>query len=182
MPILTREPDCFPPDLLDEEAGEHPWWLLYIKSRQEKAVMRALANAQVPHYGPIVPKRYKSPAGRVRTSYIPLFSTYVFLRGDDVARHEAICTGHVLQAAPIRETEQLVADLRQIRDLIAINAPLTVESRIEVGQKVRVRNGVFAGFEGVAIRRDGATRLLVVVNFMDRGVSVKLDDCQVDPI
>ena len=33
-----------------------------------------------------------------------------------------------------------------MRDLIDLGVPLSVESRIEPGQNVRVRNGAFAGF------------------------------------
>ncbi|MEM6978460.1 MAG: transcription termination/antitermination NusG family protein [Planctomycetota bacterium] len=183
MPILPSEPDCYPHDLLDLEIPEDDaWWLLYTRPRQEKKLARYLREHNLPHYSPLVPQRYRSPAGRLRTSYVPLFSTYVFLRGENQQRHEAVCSGSVMKSSPILQVEDLVDDLRQIRDLIAMEVPLTIESRIEAGQNVRVRNGSFAGYEGVVIRRDRETRLLVCVRFMDQGVSVKLDDCQLEPI
>jgi transcriptional antiterminator RfaH len=183
MPILPHEPDCHPKDLLDDQVNERsPWWLLYTKSRQEKSLMRQLRQLQLPHYGPLIKRRHKSPNGRIRTIYSPLFNNYVFLRGDDEARYQAVCTGCVTKASPITEIPAFVSDIRQIRDLISIGAPLSVESRLEPGQMVRVRNGSFAGFEGTVIRRENETRLLVAVRFMDQGVSVKLDDCQLDPI
>lgn len=183
MPILPHEPDCFPPDLLDqEESIDSPWWLLYVKTRCEKQIMRQLTLEGVAHYAPVIEQRKRAPNGRIRTSYIPLFSTYVFMRGDTEARYQAVCTGLVMQAAVIHDVPQLVEDLRQIRGLIEMGVPLTLESRLKPNERVRVRNGAFAGYEGTIIRRENERRLLVAVQFMEQGVSVKLEDCQLELI
>jgi transcriptional antiterminator RfaH len=183
LPILPKEPDRFPADLLtSQQAAESPWWLLYTKSRQEKQLMRSLQQLEIPHYGPQIEQRRRSPSGRVRTSYVPLFSNYVFLCGDNEVRYQAVCTGVVQKADEITDVPQLLEDLRQISDLVDLGVPLSVEGRLSPGQPVRVKNGAFAGFEGVVLRRDQETRLLVAVRFMDQGVSVKLDDCQLEPL
>ncbi len=101
MPILDHESDIYPEHLL-EPAGEssvEPWWALYTLPRREKELMRRLRALELPFYGPIVPQRKKSPQGRVRTSYLPLFSGYVFMRGDDESRRAALtsnCTSRCL--------------------------------------------------------------------------------------
>lgn len=183
MPILPQEPDCLPSDLLDDPVSlTCSWWLLYTKSRQEKLLMRHLRSLDLPHYGPTIMRRHRSPNGRMRTIYSPLFANYLFMRGDDEARYQAICTGCVTKATAITEVERFVTDLKQIRDLIEIGAPMTIESRLEPGENVRVKSGSFAGFEGTVIRRENERRLLVAVKFMDQGVSVKLEDCQLEPI
>ena len=55
MPILKREPDCYPPDLLDsafEEAvgRDERWWLVYTQSRREKDLMRRLGVGDYENY------------------------------------------------------------------------------------------------------------------------------------
>lgn len=183
MPILAKEPDRYPVDLLESEiAKTSRWWLLYTKSRQEKQLMRQLHRQQVPHYGPQVEQRRRSPSGRVRTSYAPLFTNYIFLCGGDEERYTAICTGCILKAAEITDVQPLLEDLEQISSLVNMGVPLSIEGRLLPGQPVRVKNGAFAGYEGVVIRRDQETRLLVSVRFMDQGVSVKLDDCQLESL
>lgn len=183
MPILPPEPDCHPCDLLDSQAADDvQWWLLYTKSRQEKSLMRKLRELDISHFAPQIANRRRSPAGRIRTTYAPLFSNYVFLCGKEDTRYKAICTGCVQKATEVQDTSELVADLKQIRDLINIGAPLTVESRLQSGQKVRVKSGSFAGYEGIVVRREQETRLLVAVRFMEQGVSVKLEDCQLEPL
>lgn len=142
--------------------------------------MRTLRQLQIDHYGPVIRRRYRSPAGRVRESYLPLFTNYVFVRGDDIARHEAVCSGCVSRCIAVADTAQLVYDLGQIQRLIQTDAPLAPEARLEPGDLVRIRNGRFSGFEGRVIRRQHQTVLIVEVRFMNQGASVALDDCQFD--
>ena len=79
------------------------------------------------------------------------------------------------------EGPQLTHDLRQIYSLIEAGVLLTLESRLEPGQKVCVRTGAFRGYEGSIVRREGETRLVVAVNFLQQGASLLLEDCEVEP-
>lgn len=183
VPILPQEPDSHPIELLDQTSiTDAQWWLVYTNSRQEKQLMRHLRRDNVSHYAPQIEQRRRSPSGRVRTTYMPLFSNYVFVCGDDESRYQAICSGCVQKATPIEDVQQLVGDLVQIRNLIRLGIPLTIESRIQPGQKVRIKTGAFAGYEGTVIRRENDTLILVSVRFMEQGVSAKLDDCQLEII
>ena len=82
MPILPKQQDIYPDDLLDVvegAAGREPpvaggrWVAFYTLSRREKDLMRKLQAAGVPFYGPMVRRRLHSAGGRVRSSYVPLF-------------------------------------------------------------------------------------------------------------
>lgn len=183
MPILKHEPDMFPDDLLQTGLGEEErWWAIYTLSRQEKLLMRKLREAGIAHYGPLISRRYRSPAGRVRTTYMPLFANYVFVRGTEEDRYNAVCTGCVSRYVPVADSEELVTDLAQVRRLIETGAPLAPEERLEPGDIVRVKTGSFAGFEGRILDRSGERRLVVEVRFMNQGASVKLEDCQLERI
>ena len=76
----------------------------------------------------------------------------------------------------------MARDLRQLANLIATGAPLTIEQRLSPGQKVRIRNGPMAGFEGTVVQRRGSNRLLIAVSFLQQGVSVEINDFMVDAI
>lgn len=142
--------------------------------------MRSLRELGVGHYAPIIARRYRSPAGRIRESHLPLFANYVFVQGDEQARYQAVCSGTVSRTIEVVQPALLLHDLRQLQLLIQTGAPLSPEARIESGDRVRVRNGQFAGFEGIVLRRQQQTRLLVEVRFMNQGASVALDDCQLE--
>jgi transcriptional antiterminator RfaH len=186
MPILPGEPDIFPAELLDEslacEAPTGPWWAMYTMARREKQLMRRLRALEIPYYAPLVHRRTRSPGGRVRDSYVPLFASYVFVQGGESERQQVLTTNCVSRCLSVPDGVQLVHDLRQIRQLIELDAPLTVEARIEPGRRVRVRSGSMAGLEGTVVQRRGREWLVVAVEFLGQGASVLLEDFQVEPL
>ena len=211
MPILPQEQDIWPLDLLGSDlvsieshtevettapdqrsAAENTsdadpddpsnWWALYTLARFEKKLMRQLLDEQIPFFGPTIACRRRSPQGRIRVTYEPLFPNYVFIRGNQETRYQAVCTGSVSRWMPVPNPFELVTDLRQVRQLILTGAPLAPERRLEPGQKVRVKSGAFKGFEGTIIRREKEVRLLVYVRYMGQGASVALDDCQLEAL
>lgn len=174
----------FPDSLLDDELGPRGgrWWALYTLPRREKELMRRLRSQGVGHYAPLVCRRSRSPNGRMRTSFVPLFASYVFLWGDEPQRYEALKTNCVSRCLEVTDEAQLLGDLRQVRLLVGCGAPLTPEAQIAPGMRVRVRTGFLAGLEGTVVKRRGQQRLLVAVQFLQQGASVQLDDCQVERI
>lgn len=189
MPILPKQQDIYPDDLLDVVDGVagHPapfaggrWVAFYTLSRREKDLMRKLQAAGVPFYGPMVRRRLHSPGGRVRASYVPLFPGYVFSLVDDEQRRAALATNTVARWIPIVDERMLVDDLRAIKRLIDTEKPLTPEARIEPGQLVRVRTGALRGLEGTVVKRHGAERLVVAVRFLNQGASIELEDVDLE--
>lgn len=136
--------------------------------------MRGLQAMEIPFYGPIVKKLTRSPSGRSRESFAPLFSSYVFAYGDVEARTRALTTECVSRWLTIEHGGELTKDLRQIRRLIAADVPISLESQLEAGDPVRVRTGPSRGLEGVVISRQGKSRLLVSVRFLQQGASMAL--------
>lgn len=184
MPVLQRETSIYPDALLNDpwkEGQERSWLVLYTKPRQEKAVSRDLLRLQIPFYLPLVKKTLQYSRRRM-TSYAPLFAGYVFVLVTEAERVRALTTNRVLRTLLVDDPQGLVFDLRQLRQLIEANAPLTVESRLLPGDRVRVRKGPFAEIEGTVLRRQGETRLLVSINFIQQGASVEIEDFLLEPI
>ncbi len=182
VPIHKEEPCLFPENLLDEpgenpafEPGDRLWWVVYTKSRQEKALSRELLKYQIPFYLPQV-KNTALVKGRRRTTFVPLFAGYVFLLANEAERIRGLTTNRISRILTVDDAEQLLCDLRQIKRLIESNAPLTIERRIAPGQKVRIKQGALMGMEGTVIVRRGETRLLVCVNFLQQGASIEVQD------
>lgn len=186
MPILQKQKDIYPDDLLDPEFPrtnpDWQWWSLYTRSRREKDLMRKLLSWRIAFYCPLIAKRSRSPQGRIRTSFIPLFPNYVFLLGDNADRYQAMTTNSVSQCVAVEWPDRFVAELRQIQRAVLDNAPLTPEARLEAGQQVRVRSGPFRGYEGTILRREGKTRLLLAVRFIEKGVSMEIDEGLLEPL
>lgn len=184
MPILPKEPEIYPEELLDwplqADSEGFQWWVLYTLARREKDLMRRLRSMEVPFYCPLTERKSRTPSGRKRVSYVPLFAGYVFLCGREEQRYMALKTNCISKVLPVNDPIPLVNDLRQIRQLIESEAPLLPEARLERGMRVRIRTGPLMGVEGVVVRRRGKDHLLVAVEFLQRGASVSLEDFEVE--
>jgi transcriptional antiterminator RfaH len=184
MPILREEPSMYPETLLDaapSDVAGRRWLAVYTKARQEKSLARELLKYGIPFYLPLVRKAAIS-RGRKRVSLSPLFGGYVFLFASEEERVRSLTTNRISRILAVDDAEQLAFDLRQLRQLIVAGAPLTVESRLGPGQRVRVRRGPFAGLEGTVLKRRGQMRLLVSINFLQQGASVEIEDFLLDPV
>jgi transcriptional antiterminator RfaH len=184
MPCLPAEPALFPEDLFDswtDTSSDRQWWALYTKARQEKALARHLFNLEIPFYLPLVPHEHLTRRKRVR-SYLPLFSGYIFLYGTTEERISALTSNRISRVLTVEDESLLVRDLHQLRRLIESDAPVTIEQRLTEGDRVRIKSGAIEGVEGVVISRRGRTRLLVAVTFLQQGVSMEIEDFQLEPV
>ncbi len=184
MPILAAQTNVFPDNLLDDFTSpdsDRRWWAIYTKSRQEKSLARKLLDFEVPFYLPLIPK-VANIGGRRFKSLLPLFGGYLFVYGTDDERVKALSTNRVAQVWSSPNVAEMTRDLQQIRTLIESGVPLTTEGRLASGQRVRVKSGSLLGLEGVVVSRRGEDRLLVAVQFLQQGVSIQINDYQLEPI
>jgi transcription antitermination factor NusG len=186
MPILPKQRDLFPADLFEGdpkgplELGSAAWVAFYTLARREKDLARRLEALEIPFYAPLVSRRLSSAAGRVRTSWVPLFPGYVFSLVDDEQRRTALATNTISRWLSVPDQRMLEGDLRGIKRLIDTEMPLTPESRLETGQPVRVRSGPLRGMEGTVVTRKGEQRLVVAVHFLNQGASIELEDVDLE--
>jgi transcription antitermination factor NusG len=184
MPIRKPEIQCFPDDLLTSvlpAGNDRLWWVVHTKARQEKSIARVLLEKAVPYFVPQLEKTSLA-RGRKRKSLIPMFASYLFLYGNEHERYTSLATNRVAKVITVDDQEQFHSDLGQIWRLILSKAPLTPESRLATGDRVRVRGGPFAGLEGTVIERRAKCRLFVAVRLLQQGVSMEIDDFQLEPI
>jgi transcriptional antiterminator RfaH len=184
MPILPPDTTLHPPELLANGipvGEERCWWAVYTKARQEKSLARDLLRQSIPFFLPTIVKRSVVRGRRVQ-SQLPLFGGYLFLFAKEEERVQCLTTNRVSQLIPVHDQQQLQCDLRQVHRLIVSDAPLSVESRLSPGRRVRIQSGALMGLEGVVVARRGGDRLVVAVNFLQQGVSVALQDFLVEPL
>jgi transcriptional antiterminator RfaH len=184
MPILPLEPFVFPDTLFtNPAAAEEPlrWWALHVKPRAEKSLARTLLDRGLPFFLPLW-KKCSRNRGRVLTSHVPLFPGYLFLRGDDQARVQALTTNYIVRTLHVEDQAELQADLARVYHLMASGAVLSPEERLRPGTRVEITAGPFAGIEGKIIRRGHRLKFFVEVHFLQRGVSVEIDSWMIEPI
>ena len=78
----------------NRNSADSRWWVLQTRPRMEKCVARKLLLANVSFFLPLHTRRWRTQ-GRWVTSHLPLFTGYLFLRGESEARLAAMQTNVV---------------------------------------------------------------------------------------
>ncbi|WP_343583146.1 transcription/translation regulatory transformer protein RfaH [Herbaspirillum sp.] len=154
------------------------WYLVHTKPRQEKCAQENLERQGYQCYLPVLPIE-KLRQGAVTVSDEPLFPRYLFIR-----------LGHGNSAkswAPIRSTkgvsrlvsfgttpakvDNYLIELLQQQQALLRHEPQRLFSR---GEKVQLKDGPFAGLEGIYQMSDGERRVIVLIELLSKPVIVPI--------
>ena len=128
---------------------DSPWHVLHVRSNYEKRVAQSLSVRTIEQYLPLYQERVKWTDRTVVTER-PLFPGYVFARFLAQSRIAVISTPGVVRSLG-DDPGDLISDaeLDRIRKGLGSGLLLRPHPHVSVGTRVRVRNGVFAGAEGI---------------------------------
>jgi transcriptional antiterminator RfaH len=178
MPILKREPDAYPESIFDIDL---PWWVAHLRSRQEKAFARYLQQYEIPYYLPQMEKRVRR-SGRTISSYLPLFSGYVFFKGRPEETARALRSNLIANLLEPIDQAELSDELKQLHELQMSDRKLVPYPFVGPGDNVTITEGVFKGFRGVVVRERGTERLVVSVSLIRQSVAVDIDREYLRPV
>ena len=181
MPLLPAEPCHFPDNLFAEEDpdSDGKWWVLHTKPRAEKAVARSLHSHGVPFFLPVYEKSWRAK-GRLQTSHLPLFPSYVFLRADGEGRTRALETNQIATCIPVIDQRTLRGELDGVYRVMTSGCPIGPESLLVPGTVATITHGPLAGLEGKVLRRGSRLTLVLEVQMLRQGVAVEIENWMVE--
>jgi transcriptional antiterminator RfaH len=177
MPLLPMQPFVFPDGIFADESAQAPpsrWCVLHTRPRAEKALARRLISREHAFFLPIHKHTWRH-AGRLLTSYLPLFPGYLFLRDEGRSVLTALESNLVARVLKVDDQAQLHTDLARIHRLIFSGAPLTPEANLRPGSDVEIIAGPFTGLKGKILRRGKQLKFQVEVRLVHQGVSVEIE-------
>src|SRR5579862_1174321 len=169
-----------PLDLIDptmnQDVSPQAWYAIYTRHKHEKTVSEILTSKGFETFLPLYLSRHRW-SDRTKVVSLPLFPSYVFLKGGLDRRLALLTTPgiHSLvscagQPAVIRPDE--MDALRR-----AAESGLRVEPHpfLKCGDWVRVKSGPLAGVEGILLRKKNLSRLVVSVEMLGKAAAVEID-------
>jgi transcription antitermination factor NusG len=150
------------------------WWVAHTRARCEKALAWDLHAGGIRWFLPMV-ERTALWGGRKRKVLSALFPLYVFFCGDLEDRQSVLRTGRVCQVIPVRQREKFVSELDAIHRTLASNRELSLYPFAAIGQRCRIARGPMKGIEGIVIRNQDSTRMVLQVSILGQGASVEID-------
>ncbi len=184
-PILPDEPVSHPGDLWTRPGAPSlggPGGACTPNPGRKSRSPATWGERRLTFYLPVVVQEGRTPTGRKTRSRVPLFTSYVFFQGDDEQRRAALTSNRLVQTLPVPDPDGLVADLRQIDQMLRSRWPVAPEPTHPVGARVLIANGPLAGLVGTVVRRGQGDRFVAVVQFLGSGASADLRDWQVERV
>jgi transcription antitermination factor NusG len=121
---------------------------------------------------------------RLKTIDLPLFPSYVFCRFDATRRLPVLMIPGVHNVVAVAGTPQAIdaAEIDAIRTAVHSGMNCEPHAYVNIGQMVRITDGVLSGLAGFVVYIKNERRLILSVQLLMRSVSVELDSIAVEPI
>lgn len=162
------------------------WYAIHVKSRHEFRALERLTSAGIEAFLPVV-ERLQRWKDRKKLISFPLFPGYLFvhihkiyeemlgvLKTQGVVRFIGMTP---CEPEPVPE-EQIIS----LKKLIENKESLDPYPYLKEGQRVRIKRGPLAGVEGILAERKGQHLLVLSVDILQQGVSLKIDASDVERV
>lgn len=159
------------------------WCAAYTRHQHEKSVGDMLERKGFETFVPLYQARRRWH-DRVKTLALPLFPSYVFLRGGIERQLQIVTTPGVHwmittagQVAVIPDEE--IAAVKRL-----VDSSLRVEPHpfLRCGDWVRVKTGPVEGVEGILVRMKSLYRLVISVEMLQKSVAVEVSVSDVERV
>jgi transcription antitermination factor NusG len=161
--------------------SEPTWHALYTRYQHERLVQQILDEKGFETFLPLyqAAHRWKD---RVKQVAVPLFPSYVFIRGGLDRRLDIVTTTgfHSIVSEGDRAGVVTQDEIDAIRQLMETRLRVEPHPFLKVGDRVRVKSGPLAGFEGILVRKKNQYRLVLSVDLLQQSVSTEVDAYQVE--
>ncbi|MBF0330168.1 MAG: UpxY family transcription antiterminator [Nitrospirae bacterium] len=162
------------------------WFAVHVKSRHEFKVQERLAKSGIEVFLPVVEKLSKWK-DRKKLIEFPMFNGYLFvhipkshgvllsvLKTPGVARFIGMTPGEP-ESVPDEQIESL-------KKIVENKETIDPYPYLKEGNRVRIKRGALAGVEGILVQKAGQHLLVLSIDLLQQGVSLKIDSSEVEPI
>jgi transcription antitermination factor NusG len=159
------------------------WFALQIRSRWEGTTAGLLRGKGLETLLPTYTTKRKW-SDRFKVVEAPLFPGYVFCRFDVHNRLPVLITPGVISVVGRGKTPVAVDDREILSIQAAVGSGIRMEPwpYVEIGERVRVKDDVLDGMEGILTNFKGSDRVVISVTLLRRSVALEIDRSRITPL
>lgn len=161
------------------------WYLLYSKPRQERLALENLGRQHYEAYLPLIRNRRRRQ-GRFTSIVEPMFPRYLFIHLSDEKDNWApirstIGVANLVRFGPeaARVPDDLIAALQGREDETGVQ--VLPEPEFQPGDRVRICEGVMAGYEAIFQARTGKERVMLLLEVAGKLARIQVDAGYIEP-
>ncbi|MCB0747892.1 MAG: UpxY family transcription antiterminator [Ignavibacteriales bacterium] len=159
-----------------EISDNRHWYALYSKPRHEFKAEIQLQNAGIEYYLPKI-TRIKQWSDRKKKVVEPLFSGYIFIRGNEKDRLTALEQYAIVRTIFFKGQPAIVPDwqIENLQKMLEKGEDISVSDKIAVGSKVKIISGPFKDVEGIVYENKNQEKMLAItIDLLRRSVIVRI--------
>ena len=151
------------------------WYVAYTYPKAERKVQRKVASIGVESFLP-VSKVVRQWSDRKKKLEMPVFPNYIFIRATPHERHQTLNIRELVRFVSFEGNPVTISDkeIESIKTVLSMDTKISNERFHQVGTKVQITSGGFAGATGILVRKEGKQRLLVQLEALQQAFSVSL--------
>lgn len=157
------------------------WWVAHTRPRAEKKVVEHCEREGIvpnlPLYRSV--KRYR---GKKVEFQKPLFPGYVFVKADPSAATRLRGHRHVANLLEPPDQAEFKEQLEAILTALGTDREIQVAPHVVEGVRVRMLTGPLRGLEGRVLRRDGVIEVVLWLDVLGQGASVRVSADELEPV
>jgi transcription antitermination factor NusG len=159
------------------------WFALQIRSRWEGTTAGLLRGKGLETLLPTYTTKRKW-SDRFKVVESPLFPGYIFCRFDVHNRLPVLITPGVISVVGRGKTPIAVDDAEILSIQAAIGSGIRMEPwpYVEIGERVRIKDDVLNGMEGILTSFKGSHRVVISVTLLRRSVALDIDRSRITPL
>jgi transcription antitermination factor NusG len=166
-----------------KSSNNFSWFALQIRSRWEGTTAGLLRGKGLETLLPTYSTKRKW-SDRFKVVEAPLFPGYVFCRFDVHNRLPVLITPGVISVVGRGKTPVAVDEAEILAIQAAIGSGIHLEPwpYVEIGERVRIKDDVLNGMEGILMSFKGSHRVVISVSLLRRSVALEIDRSRVTPL
>lgn len=152
------------------------WYVVHTVARREKKVAAEIADLGIEFFLPMY-KTVRQWSDRKKKVELPLFPNYVFVHTSESARQLLFSINELIKFVSIERKPVVVRDteIETVKQILKVDGlEVGMENYFQKGMKVRIARGQLAGLEGVVLKQNGKSRLLVCINGLQKAFSINV--------
>jgi transcription antitermination factor NusG len=159
------------------------WHALYTRYQHERLVQQILSEKGFETFLPLYQTRHRWK-DRVKQVSVPLFPSYVFIRGGLDRRLDIVtATGfHSIVSEGERPGIVTPDEIDAMRQLVETRLRVEPHPFLRVGDRVRIKSGPLAGLEGLLVRKKNQYRLVLSIELLQQSVATEVDAYQLERV
>lgn len=166
------------PKRTSKAQSELNWFVCYTKARAERKVQIELTSRNIEVFLPLT-KTLKVWRNRQKKLISQvLFPNYIFVK---TCTHEACRItqmSNIITFINCSGKPSIVSDkeIEQIKAILCLGTDITVETNFTIGDKVKIVEGPFIGYEGILVEQRGDSRFGLQIKVLNQTVFMNISN------